>query len=318
MRRNKAHHHAKKPALRQWLGQHVYACMQCFGSMSKTPFATLLTLGVIGVALALPASLFVLLQNTRALSHDWNNVAQISLYLAPNTSEQTAQSLIADIRLKPEVSSTRYISPADGLKVFEKSSGLSDALQQLTSNPLPAVIEVVPSLTARSPLAIKQLMLSLQSIPQVQQAKLDMAWVERLFSMISVGQHLVYGLGCLLAIGVVLIIGNTIRLTTQSHREEIAITKLVGGTDAFIRRPFLYTGIFYGAIGGIIALFFLELFLSWVQPSVNRLATLYDSTFQLAHLSNAGMIGLLCFGACLGFVGSWIAVAKHIQVIEPE
>lgn len=313
-----ANYQVSRFSLRKFTRRHLQACISSFGAMSRAPLATFMTLAVIGIALALPSGLFVMLQNVKVLSGDWNNVTQISLYLKPKVTTLKAQKLLQELNLRKDVSLVRYISPEKGLKQFESYSGFSNAIAQLKSNPLPGVLEVEPANSVHSPLAIKKLVMSLRKLPQVDSARLDMDWVKRLYSMLNLGQRAVYGLGALLAFGVILIIGNTIRLTTQSHRKEIEVIKLVGGTDAFIRRPFLYSGLLYGVIGGIVAMFMLDLFISWLKPPVEHLAHLYNSSFHIHNLSNSAMLMLIFVGGLLGLAGSWLVVGQHLRQIEPE
>ncbi len=307
-----------RTTLRQYGTQHLQACVAAFGAMSKAPLASLMSLAVIGIALSLPFGLYVILDNIQVFSQGWNGDAQISLYLKPEISLKNAANLIAIIEKRPDVGVVKLISPDDGLKELESYSGFTNILAELETNPLPSVIEIHPAKSIHSTRKIQQLLTDLRAYAEVDVGKLDLEWVQRFYTMINLGRQIVYGLAILLAIGVILIIGNTIRLNTQSHRSEIEVIKLVGGTNAFIRRPFLYSGLLYGGIGAIIALVLIDVFISWLQEPVQQLARLYDSTYHLQGLDNQAILILLFTGAACGFIGSWFAVAKHLRNTNPR
>lgn len=317
---NLAAEHQKIPKfkLKHYFLHHIQACISSFGAMSRTPLASMMTLAVIGIALALPFGLFVILDNVQLLTNSWGNSAQISLYMKRDLSPEQTEHVLQKIKTRSDISKLRYISPEQGLKEFESYSGFHHILAEFEENPLPGVIEVQPSSSIHSTLAIQQLLHNLREYPEVDIAKFDLAWVQRFYSMIGLGRQLVIGLTVLLAFGVILIIGNTIRLNTQSHRAEIEVIKLVGATDGFIRRPFLYSGILYGAMGAIIALVLIESFISWLKAPVQQLARLYHSHFHLHSLDNHGMLLLIATGAVAGLLGSWLAVGKHLRDVEPS
>ena len=297
----------------QWLYQHGQAFSTSFSKMSQTPLATCLTLAVIGVALALPCILFVLLQNVERIGAQWENGTQISLYLNKSLSKQQALALQQRLSLDSQIESVRFVSAKQGLADFKTYSGFDDVLNELHDNPLPPVLIIRPLSTLTTTATISALVTRLQHLTEVQATKLDMAWINRLARMIELGQHLIYGLALLLGFAVILIIGNTIRLATQNQHQEIKIIQLVGGTDAFIRRPFLYTGALYGTIGGILSMVLVALFLNWLNEPVQRLAVLYNSHFHLIGLDNSSTLLLLACGMALGLLGSWLAVGHHLQ-----
>ena len=307
---------ARHFSLRQWIFQHWQACAASFNKMSQTPLATLMTLMVIGIALALPCGLFVLLQNVQQVSNGWQDGAQISLYLKKSSSEAQNRQLSGQLSLRQDIASIDYISPQQGLEDFKQYSGFDDVLAQLDENPLPAMIVIHPSERLNDPRAIENYLQQLKKLPNVDLAKLDMAWVKRLYHILALGRSIAFGLALLLGFGVILIIGNTIRLATQSYQNEIKVTKLVGGTDAFIRRPFLYSGALYGAIGGILAMLLVGLLLSWLDAPVQQLAGAYNSHFALIGLDNESILLLIACGAMLGLFGSWLAVAQHLHDVE--
>lgn len=300
-----------------YLHQHRQACIASLNRIKMAPFSTLMTLLVIGIAIALPAFLYVLLNNAVNVSKGWDDNARISVYLNENVSDPQAAQLVQQIQSWPDVKNVAYISPTQGLKQFAAQSGLSDAVSQLPKNPLPGVIEVEPSPQSTSSDAIGGLMDRLKAFSAVQHAQLDMQWVQRLYGIIDLAQSGVYALAFLLGLGVLLIVGNTMRLATQSYHSEIETIKLVGGTDAFIRRPFLYTGLFYGLFGGLIAWFLVGGTMLSLQLSAKQLAVLYNSNFILHNLGFLSGVALLVLAGVLGLLGSWFVVNRQLLEVEP-
>ncbi len=196
-------------------------------------------------------------------------------------------------------------------------SGFGDALSYLTDNPLPETFIITPTLAASTPVASGLLLDKLQSLPQVEVAQLDLQWVRKLYSMMAIAERAVSALGALLGVAVLLIVGNTIRLAIQNRREEIQIIKLVGATDAFIRRPFLYSGLWYGVFAGLMAWIMVNGSIYWLKEPVRQLAGLYDSQFQLSGLSFLEVLQLIAAASGLGLLGSWLSVGRHIRAIEP-
>lgn len=305
-------------SLNNLFARHGQAFFSSLGRLWRQPLANFMTIAVIGIALALPATLYILLQNIQQVSHGWDNKAQISLFLKQDVNASQVQVLQQQLMLDQAIGKVKYISPSQGLKEFESQSGFGNVLQQLHSNPLPAVLVVEPGLMVNTPLAIHELLNQLKQLPQVKMAKLDMGWIKRLFGLINLAEHAVWALGFMLGVAVILIVGNTIRLSIQNRRDEIEVTKLVGATNAFVRRPFLYTGIFYGFFGALIAYSLVNLLLFWLAQPVANLAGLYESSFTLSGFSLFSSEMLFLIGMGLGLLGSWIAVARQLRRIEPS
>lgn len=298
-----------------WHGQAFFYSL---GKLCLQPLANFMTIAVIGIALALPATLFILLQNIQTLSAGWNNKAQISLFLKQDITDQQAHILQQQLRTQSAIAKVTYISPAQGLAEFAKQSGFGNVLQQLNSNPLPGVLLVEPAIRVNTPLRMHQLVVQLKQLPEVDIAQLDMGWVKRLFGIINLAEHSVFALGFLLALTVILVVGNTIRLSIQNARDEIEIAKLVGATNAFVRRPFLYTGIFYGFFGALVAYLLVDLLLLWLSSPVATLSGLYQSGFYLQGFSLLSSEILFLIGMGLGWFGSWLAVTRQLKKIEPS
>lgn len=307
-----------KRALNNYLLRHLQTLIYTLGQLWERPSSTLMTTAVIGIALAMPTGLHLLLSNGVELLQGWNSATQISLFLQQQTSESEAQALSAQLVQMEQVSSVEYISREQGLEEFRERSGLGDTLNALTENPLPPVLVVFPASGFEDALSLEGLLQQLRLLPDVALAQLDMEWIQRLFALLAIGERGVLILGSLFALAVLLVVGNTIRLAIQNRRDEIIIIKLIGATDAFIRRPFLYTGIWYGLLGGIIALILVQLSLFMLMGPVHEVALLYHSTFALQGVDSATFITLLATGPLLGLVGSWVALARHLREIEPS
>lgn len=305
-------------ALRIYFLRHLQVFFYSLGVLSRNPFATLMTAAVIGIALALPSGLHVVLKNAQQLSGGWDGAAQISLFLKRSVGEAEAERLAQQIERLPQVATVTYISRTEALEEFQRLSGFGDALQALKDNPLPSVLVVRPVPAENTPQATATLLERLGTYPPVDMAQLDMQWVKRLYVIMELVRRGVMVLAILLAVAVLLVVGNTIRLAIQNRRDEIVVMKLIGGTDAFIRRPFLYTGFWYGLFGGLLAWLLVSLSLSILADPVERLAGLYQSRFELRGLDLASIATLLGTSILLGLAGSWLAVGRHLRDIEPS
>jgi cell division transport system permease protein len=288
------------------------------GVLWRTPFATFMTAAVIGIALALPAGLQVLLQNVQRLSTGWEGTAQMSLFLKQGVPEARIQALADKLRGWEGVADVRYISREQALAEFRELSGFGGALDSLDENPLPPVLVLRPTSAAAEPAQMELLLGRVKQLEPVDLAQLDMEWLRRLSGIIELGKRGVLLLAGLLAMAILLVVGNTIRLTILNRREEIVVTKLIGATNAFIRRPFLYTGLWYGLMGAVLAWLLVAIFLGLLSDPVSRLSFLYNSQFSLGGLDLETTAILLGSGVALGLAGSWLAVGRHLQAIEPS
>jgi len=298
--------------------RHAQVFFYSLGQLWRTPFSMLMTAAVIGIALALPTGLHVLLNNAQALSGGWDGVAKLSVFLKTSISDEQARQLGKRIRQLPEVAEVDVITREQALAEFKRQSGFGDALTALDDNPLPAVIVVTPKLEHTDAKTIQALADRLKQDKAVEFTQLDRQWLQRLYGIMDIVGRGVVILGAALALAVILVVGNTIRLAIQNRRQEIVVVKLIGGTDAFIRRPFLYTGFWYGLFGGVIALILVEIALWLIDGPVEDLAGLYASSFSLHNLDAGTITTLLIFSILLGLVGSWIAVGRHLREIEPR
>lgn len=285
--------------------------------LRQHPLATFMTVAVIGIALALPAGTLVLVKNAKNVSGNWKGAARISLFLKPGLSDNRVQQLAASVRRHAGVGSVQVITANQSLADFQQRSGFGDALNLLGSNPLPAVLVIQPTDDYAMPAAAQQLGQTLGELPQVDQVRMDIQWLERLQAMLEILRRAVVIIALLLALAVVFIVGNTIRLEIENRRTEIEVSKLMGATDRFIRRPFLYHGAWYGLAGGVLAWFLVVIALLLMTGPVGRLASLYGNQFSLRGLGFDGSLELLMSGIVLGWLGSWLAVARHLRAIEP-
>jgi cell division transport system permease protein len=301
--------------MNNYLLRHLQVMLFSLGRLWRQPVASLMTITVIGIALVLPAGLFVLSENMSSLSNRWDSASQITLFLQQDVTPQQAQKLNTEIKSWPSIEQVYYQSAEQSLDEFRQLSGLGDLLDSLPSNPLPAIIIVEPSDEKST---LNELVSQLNDLPQVDQAKLDMEWLQRFRSINKMVQRGVSILAILLSLSVVLAIGNTIRLAILSREAEIRVMKLVGATDRFIRRPFLYTGFWYGFLGGLFAWITLVFSMGLLSGPVNELAGHYGSDFSL-HWFGGFMFLILPFaGASLGITGAWLAVGRHLHLIEPS
>jgi cell division transport system permease protein len=301
-----------------WLLRHAQMSLSSLGRLSRSPVATAMTAAVIGIALALPSGLHLMVANVSQLASSWDGSASISLFLNEAVNDEQAEVVRKQVALRPDVAATRLIDRDQALQEFRRLSGFGEAIELLDHNPLPAVVLVRPRDSVQGTGAVAALAQALQNYREIDLAQVDLQWVARLGAITGTIERGVVILAAVLAGAVLLIVGNTIRLDIQSRHSEIEIVKLVGGTDGFIRRPFLYEGIWYGLIGAAIGLALVLVSLYLLDGPVQRLAGLYESDFALAVIDPASLLGVLLGGPLLGLAGAWLAVGRHLAQIQPE
>lgn len=301
-----------------WLLRHAQMSLSALGRLSRQPIASAMTALVIGIAIALPAGMHLMVDNVRHLSSSWEGSASISLFLNHTVTDTQADEVQRIIQARTEVAEATLISREQALDEFRRLSGFGDALDLLDSNPLPPVVLVRPSDAWNDPERTAELAHSLEQYKEIDIAQVDLQWVRRLDAIAQTVERGVLVLAGLLGIAVLLIVGNTIRLEILNRHAEIEIVKLVGGTDAFIRRPFLYEGLWYGLLGGIIALVLVVSSLSLLQGPVQHLAGLYSSDLDLDLLNSTTFLALAFGSPLLGLGGAWLAVGRHLSAIQPE
>ena len=295
---------------------HLQSLVFSLGKIYKAPSTTIITIAVIGITLSLPSGFYLFLKNIETMSGDLNSSTQITLYLDLNVSEKTAIKLSKTLSSTEHIQETEFISRDNALQAFRLSSGFGKSIDTLSSNPLPHTIIVIPNSNSDR-FEIKNLLNRLQLQPEVKIAKLDTEWLERLFTILEIAKHAVGIIALLFAFAVLLIIGNTIRLDIQNRAQEIIVTKLIGATNAFIRRPFLYGGLWYGLFGGILSWLIVELGYLAISGPLERLNLLYQAEFNIITFSLQDFVILITSSTLLGLTGSWVTVAKHLKQIEP-
>ncbi len=298
--------------------RHGQALLGSLGRLARQPFATFLTIVVIGIALALPAALWLAVANMRVVTDGLDDTVQLSAYLAMSTTAAQARQAVAAIEAKKGVGDAVLVSPDEGLAEFRQLSGIGNALEALPENPLPWLVQVRPTPPYDTAAAMEALAAELRKIERVDLVEADTDWVRRIHAIEDTLQRLVLLVAAVLAAGVLAVVGNTIRLEINGRRAEIEVTKLVGGSNAFVRRPFLYSGLWQGLGGGLLALALIAAGLVALGPFVERLAAAYGTTFTLRGLTREEWLVLAGSGALLGLMGAWLAATYHLRRIEPR
>ncbi len=297
--------------------RHLQVMLASLGQLWRQPLASLMTILVIGIALSLPAGLSVIFQNVETISSEWDDASQISVFLNPSVSDKRGQQITSQLAEWPDIADTKFQSAEQSLAEFRQQTGMSDLIETLPKNPLPAVIIIDPIAKDSGSTSIRSLIENLSRMQEVDEAKLDMDWLQRLQQIKRTGERGTLILAGLLSLSVLLIVGNTIRLAILNRQAEIRVIKLVGGTNAFVRRPFLYNGFWFGVLGGIVAWLILIIALWLLSGPVNALASLYGDSFRLQWMAAENLLMLPLSGLILGVLGAWLAVGRHLSAIEP-
>ena len=298
--------------------RHAQSLLGSLGRLARQPFAALLTLIVIGIALALPTALYVVVANLRLATAGLDETVQLSVYLRMGTTESDARQTRAAILERAGVRDAMLVSPEEGLAEFRALTGIGDALEALPENPLPWLIRVHPSYPYDRAEAVEALATELRGLAGVELVDADTAWVRRLHAIQDAIEQLVLIVAAVLGAGVLAVVGNTIRLEINARRAEIEVTKLVGGTDAFVRRPFLYSGLWLGLGGGLLAAGLVAAGIWALEPHATRLAAAYGASFTLQGLASRQWAVVVGAGAGLGLIGAWLAASYHLRRIEPR
>ena len=302
---------------RRWLLENARSLVATLGRLSREPVSTFLTAAVIGITLALPAGLHVLVQNVSAISYSWEGALQASLFLEDEVSPERGRALVRELEKRQDVAKASYISKEQSMVEFRELSGFGEALDLLADiNPLPAVVVVTPQRDLPEE-RMQSLMSALAALPEVEVAKLDQKWLERLYAILAIVERAVLIIAAVLALAVVVSVGNTIRLEIEARRDEIVVMKLIGAPNSFIRRPFLYTGLWYGLAGGTLACVLVQGALFALAGPARRLAGLYESSYALVGLDAREVGIILAAGVALGVLGSAWTVGRHLGRYEP-
>jgi len=299
-----------------WLAHHWHAFVLALKRLAGAPIGNLLSITVIGIAFSLPAGIYMLLGNLQAFSGQVSGVPQLSLFLEEDANTGEVEQIESRLKHHPQVASFEFISRDSALEQFKRGSGLADVIDSLDQNPLPDAF----LMNARnlSPGALEELRMELQGWPKVEHVQLDSAWANRLDALLRLGRLAVLMLAALLGFALVAVTFNTIRLQILTKRDEIEVSKLIGATNGFIRRPFLYFGAMQGLAGGVAAWLIIYLGIHLMDDELRDLMQLYEMNFRLYHLPIEESLGLLLFSACLGWTGAWLSVANHLWQVEPR
>lgn len=295
---------------------HVQAMKNSFLLLVNKPMATLMTMVVIAMTLALPLLFGVVTENLQQLASNWQENGRISLYLAVPLSEADTTSLVTRVRETKGVGLVSLRSAADGLAELQQQEGMQDIMQYLPENPLPAVIDVLPETGMNEPMQLEALFETLKAYPHVEQAKLDLQWINRLYSILNFVVKLAHSLMILLALAVILIIANTLRLAIHNRQEEIQVLKLIGASDSFIVRPFLYSGMFYGLVGALLAVVCVNLFILSLRLVIVQLTAAYQMQFTLLGISLQQAVFLAFFAMLLGWLAARFSVKRQLASID--
>lgn len=286
-----------------------------FNRIWETPVASSLTIFVVAIALALPASFSALIENARQPLEALDTSSQVSLFIRPDLSDERARKLATTLAADPRLDRATLLTKAEGLQELKGFSGFEEALSALTSNPLPAVILLRPKKTDAA--AVSQLLESLKALPEADRVQFDDEWLQKLRALMAIVERAVAAFSLLLGFGVLFIVGNTIRLELQHRREEIIVHQMLGATRGFIRRPFIHSGFWYGFLGALLALFLANLLILGIKHPADELAALYESPYRLSLLSLHATLTLLASAIFLGMSGAWIVVNRFLREIEP-
>lgn len=296
---------------------HQQQCKGALVELMRRPLGNFLTLAVLAFALTLPASFYLLAKNVTLVAQAWQNPTQLTLYLEHGTPVAAASQFSEQLQSWPEIESVNYISPQQGLADFREHAGFDQALTLLDENPLPAVIVVRPATDWQGSNRAIQLAAKIRTEPSVNEVRLDSDWLQRLAAIKDLAVTLALLMSGLMLFAVFLIVGNTLRLQVQNQKDEIQVMKLVGATDSFILRPYLYTGAWYGLIGGTVAWVLTAIVTILLDGAVAKLASLYDSGFRLVGLRWDETLILLMIASFLGLLAARLSAGRHLKEIEP-
>lgn len=298
-----------------WLQHHQREAKDSFRRLAQTPLATLMTVLVMTISLTLPLGLGKLLDDASVAASGWDGDARLSIYLKEDTPDTVQAEVLVRAQALPGVKSARLISPDSALEAFREQSGYGPALDQLGYNPLPPVLEVFPDNDASSS-EMTSLRDQFAQWSEVALAEVDIAWVQRLQTILELGKRLLWAVGGALLLGGLLVVGNTIRLSIESRRDEIRVISLLGATHGFVRRPFIYMGVWCGLSAGVFTLIMVSSLTAWLNVPVVQMASLYSSNFSLSYPSLGTCLAVLAGSSFLGWLGAWLAVGRHLRELE--
>lgn len=296
-----------------WCNNHLRAFIYALGELYRSPFQSITTLLVIAIAMALPIGFYTLLGSTLQLSEHWHNEPGITLYLKKSSNSEQTKQLIQQLNANSNIKQVRFISPEQGLKQFSEVANMQHVLDSVQDNPLPGVVLITPIHSQQTPEHMNALLSTISQSDTIDNAQIDQQWIKRFYYLVTMAKRLCLALAVLFGLGVILITGNTIRLSLQSHCDEISLLQMIGATPRYIMRPMLYRGLLYGFIGGLIALLLISGVFHWLSKPLAHFVATYSEAFSL-HLLSAGLsLIILTVCALLGLIGAWIASKQYLR-----
>jgi len=301
-----------------YLLNHAHGLFSSLGRLTRSPFTSAMTVLVLAIAVSLSGGFYIGVANIQQLTGNLESSNQMSLFLHDNVTDAAGQKLVEQLRQNPSVDAVKLITKQQALDEFKANSGFGDALNALEQNPLPSVVQVQPKHTLESNADIETLMAEFKQLPQVDFVQVDMQWVARLQTIMTIASRGVMLVSLLLGFAVTFITGNTIRLELRNRQDEVYISKLVGATNAFIQRPFLYTGFWLGFIAGFLGWLIVTVMLLILESPVEKLSVLYNSAFELLFLSFGEFLLLLTISSALAVCGAWVVLHYQLRLLKPE
>lgn len=302
--------------IKAWLSQHWRVFIFTLKRLVSTPVTSLLSIIVIGIAFSLPAGIYILTENLQKISGQTAGSPQMSLYLKLSANENDINEIRQQLEENEQVIRYQFVPKQVALQQLQQNSSLADVASGLKHNPLPDafIVDAQDSTTE----ALKQLQITLQERPEIDYVQFDAVWVERLNALLGLGRTVVLLLAILLSVAIIAVMFNTIRLQILTKQEEIEVSRLIGATNSFIQRPFLYFGAIQGLLGGIVALCIIMFSIQTINNELTEIARLYTLNLHLQQLSTGDNVSLLAFSTWLGWLGARISVASHLWQIEPK
>ena len=304
--------------IRAWVRRHSYSFFSSLGVLLKHKVGTLMTVLVLGIAMFLPLGLYVTLENLDKLNLRQDEWSAVTVFFKPGTTQDEVRRVADDLEKRMQPEAVKIISPEEGMVDFREASGFGESLEMLEENPLPWVMQVSPQpgSTEQVEKSVEELTAFLQSVNSVEVTQFDYKWLQRLGRMMELGEAVVTILILLFGLAVVVVVANTIRLDVASHAEEIEILALVGAGNAFVRQPFLYSGLWYGLIGAFVAVVLLALGMLYLGRPLGLLLETYGSVFDLRGLGAYNTLWVLLGGGLLGWLGAWISVQRYLRLLK--
>jgi cell division transport system permease protein len=300
----------------QRAARHRQAAASSFSIVWQTPFSSIVTIAVIAVALTLPTLFWIVSNNLKSVAaYDQHN-AHIALYLKRQATPEEMNATLLKVRGVAGVKEALLKTPEQGLQEFVKQEGMQEVVQYLPENPLPGTIDLIPLAVDDKPLEISRLISTLKALPLVEQVKVDGEWIQRLNALMSLIHILSHSAMCLLSVAVVLVIGNTLRLAFHYRQEELTVLKLIGATDGYILRPFLYLGVWYGVLGALGAILLVTIFLYHLGIAVQTFASLYQVSYTFIGLTIQQSYLLILFSAMLGMIAAHAFVRTRLFTLN--